>query len=157
MDQLDLKTLSVRESDQIEWKEDVADTDDVAATLAAFANDWSNLGGGYVICGAKEEKDEHGFPRVVIVGLSAARLKEVEGKVLTACRDRVSPSIAPLVDELPSNSPDRRVLVFIMPATRSAHLFRRRESARRYYVRISRETREARNVSCENSWFGRGR
>src|SRR5580658_5065567 len=110
-----------------------------------------------VICGAKEEKDEHGFPRVVIVGLSAARLKEVEGKVLTACRDRVSPSIAPLVDELPSNSPDRRVLVFIMPATRSAHLFRRRESARRYYVRISRETREARNVSCENSWFGRGR
>jgi ATP-dependent DNA helicase RecG len=145
MDQVDLKTLSVRESDQIEWKEEVADTDDVAATLSAFANDWSNLGGGYVVCGAKEEKDEHGFPRVVIVGLSAARLKEVEGKVLTACRDRVSPSIAPLVEELPAISPDRRVLVFIMPATRFAHLFRRRESAGRYYVRISRETREARN------------
>jgi len=31
----------------------------------------------------------------------ATRLKEVEGKVLTACRDRVSPSIAPLVEELP--------------------------------------------------------
>jgi ATP-dependent DNA helicase RecG len=145
MEQLDLKTLSVRESDQVEWKENVVDPDDVAETLSAFANDWSNLGGGYVVCGAREEKDEHGFPRVAIVGLSATRLKEVEGRVLTACRDRVSPSIAPLVEELPANSPDRRVLVFIMPATRSAHLFRRREEAGRYYVRISRETREARN------------
>ncbi len=98
MDRLDLKTFAVRESDQIEWKEDVADTDGVVATLSAFANDWSNLGGGYVVCGAREEKDEHGFPRVVMVGLSAARLKEVEGKVLTACRDRVSPSIAPLIE-----------------------------------------------------------
>ena len=145
MEQLDLKTLSVRESDQVEWKENVDDPDDVAETLSAFANDWSNLGGGYVACGAREEKDEHGFPQVAIVGLSAARLKEVEGKVLTACRDRVSPSIAPLVEELPAESPDRRVLVFIMPSTRSAHLFRRREQAGKYYVRISRETREARN------------
>ena len=61
MEQVDLQTLSVRESDQIEWKENVADTDDVVATLAAFANDWSNLGGGYVVCCAREEKDEHAF------------------------------------------------------------------------------------------------
>ncbi len=46
---------------------------------------------------------------------------------------------------LRTDLPDRRVLVFVMPATRSAHLFRRRESAGKYYVRISRETREARN------------
>lgn len=145
MEQIDLKMLSVRESDQVEWKENVADTDDVAATLSAFANDWSNLGGGYVICGAREEKDEHGFPCVTMVGLTAARLKEVEGKVLTACRERVSPSIAPLVNELPADGPDRRVLVFVMPATRSAHTFRRQDIAGKYYVRISRETREARN------------
>jgi len=145
MEPLDLKTLSVRESDQVEWKENVADTDDVAKTLSAFANDWSNLGGGYVICGAKEERDEHGFPRLVTVGLLAAKLKEVEGKVLTACRDRVSPAITPLVQELSADSPDKRVLVFIMPATRSAHMFRRREDSGKYYVRISRETREARN------------
>jgi ATP-dependent DNA helicase RecG len=145
MDQLDLRMLSKRESEQVEWKENVADTDDVAEKLSAFANDWSNLGGGYVVCGVKEEKDEHGFPDVVMVGLSPDRLKEVEGKVLTACRDRVSPSIAPLVQEAPAHSPDRRILIFIMPATRSAHLFRRREAAGKYYVRISRETREARN------------
>ena len=144
-DPVDLKTLSVRESEQVEWEENVADTDDVAETLSAFANDWSNLGGGYVVCGAKEEKDEYGFPKIAIVGLSASRIKEVEGKVLAACRDRVSPSIAPLVQELPTEFPDKRVLVFIMPATRTAHLFRRRDGAGKHYVRISRETREARN------------
>ncbi len=145
MDQLDVKTLLIKESDQVEWKENVADTDDVAETLSAFANDWANLGGGYVVCGAKEEKDENGFPRISLVGLSAIRLKEIEGKVLTACRDRVSPSIAPLVQEYAANTADRRLLVFIMPATRSAHLFRRRDEAGKYFVRISRETREARN------------
>ena len=115
MDQVDLKTLSVRESDQIEWKVNVADTDDVVATISAFANDWSNLGGGYAS-----------------ISLSAARLKEVEGKVMPACRDRVSPSIAPLVQERPGTTPDRRVLVFIMPATRSPHLFRKHQGAGRY-------------------------
>ena len=145
MELVDLKTLLVRESDQVEWKENVADIDKVVATLSAFANDWSNLGGGYVVCGAREEKDEHGFPRVDVVGLSASRLKEIEGKVLAACRERVSPSIAPLVQELPGKSEDRRILVFIMPATKSPHIFRSGDNAGKYFVRISRETREARN------------
>ena len=129
MELVDLKTLLVRESDQVEWKENVADIDKVVATLSAFANDWSNLGGGYVVCGAREEKDEHGFPRVDVVGLSASRLKEIEGKVLAACQERVSPSIAPLVQELPGKSEDRRILVFIMPATKSPHIFRSGDNA----------------------------
>lgn len=145
MNEIDLKMLSIRENEQVEWKENVADTDDVVETLSAFANDWANLGGGYVVCGAKEEKDEHGFPRVKIVGLSANRIKEVEGRVLGACRDRVSPSIAPLVQELATEHPDRRVLVFIMPATRTAHMFRRSDHPAKHFVRVSRETREARN------------
>src|SRR5579875_2082763 len=145
MFEVDLKALSVRESEQVEWKENVADTEQVAATLSAFANDWANLGGGYVVCGAVEEKDEHGFPRIRVVGLTSSRLKEVEGRVLAACRDRVSPSIAPLTQELPADSPERRVLIFIMPATKSAHMFRRGDDTGRHYVRVGRETREARN------------
>ncbi|WP_423596829.1 ATP-binding protein [Roseateles sp. MS654] len=142
---VDLGSLLVRESEQVEWKENVADIDDVVATLCAFANDWSNLGGGYVVCGAKEERDEHGFPRVRIVGLTASRLKEVEGKVLTACRDRVSPAIAPLVEELETDDGSRRVLVFVMAATQRAHTFRRGDDSGKHFVRVSRETREARN------------
>lgn len=143
-DLVDLNELSKRESEQVEWKENVADENDVVATLTAFANDLQNLGGGYVVCGAKEDKDEYGFPRVVLAGLTASRLKEVEGKVLQRCRERVEPAIQPLVHELPSATADRRILVFIMPATRSAHQFRK-DKAGAYYVRSSRSTIEARN------------
>ena len=40
---IDLVELSRRESEQTEWKENVADPDAVVATLAAFANDLQNL------------------------------------------------------------------------------------------------------------------
>lgn len=142
---IDLSELARRENEQTEWKESVADVDDVVATLAAFANDLQNLGGGYVVCGAKEEKDAHGFPRLARTGLGAARLKEVEGTVMARCRDRVSPPIAPLVEELPADDPERRILVFLQPATGTAHSFRRGSEGAKHFVRVSRSTIEARN------------
>src|SRR5580704_5924440 len=114
---IDLQELSVRESEQTEWKENVADIDDVVATLSAFANDLANLGGGYVVCGAREANDPHGFPVLVRTGLEARRLKEVENTVLARCRDRVSPPITPRVEELASDAEGRRILVFLQPAT----------------------------------------
>jgi predicted HTH transcriptional regulator len=142
---IDLRQLAVRESEQVEWKASVADVDDVIATLCAFANDLSNLGGGYVVCGARESKDDHGFPLTELTGLTSSRIKEVEGRVIARCRERVSPPLAPVVEELPAATPDRRILVFIMPATGNAHMFRRDHDGGRYFVRIGRETREARN------------
>ncbi len=140
-----LVELAKRESEQIEWKELVADIDDVVATLSAFANDLNNLGGGYVVCGAKEAKDEHGFPRLICTGLSANRLKEIEGTVLTRCRERVSPPITPLVEEIETDDPQRRVLVFVQPATGTSHSFRKNDTGSKHYVRVSRSTIEARN------------
>lgn len=142
---IDLSALARRESEQVEWKENVADEEDVAATLVAFANDRSNLGGGYVVCGVKETKDEHGFPRIEVLGLSAADFKRVEGKVLSICLDHVRPSLAPRVEELPTGDPARRVLVFVMPQTGRAHQLRRRNGDTHYYVRVSRNTIQARN------------
>ncbi len=98
-----------------------------------------------MVCGAREVQDEHGFPRLERLGLTATRLREVEGVVLTRCRERVSPPITPLVSEIPAEAADRRILVFIQPATGQAHLFRRGSEGGKYFVRISRETREARN------------
>ena len=142
---IDLEELARRESEQTEWKENVADVNDVVATLCAFANDLQNLGGGYVVCGAKETKDEHGFPKLVRTGLTASRLKEVENTVLARCRDRVSPPIAPLVEELESDDPQRRILVFLQPSTGAAHTFRRNDEGAKHFVRVSRSTIEARN------------
>src|SRR5436305_15283328 len=121
---VDLQQLALRESEQTEWKENVADVDDVVETFCAFANDLANLGGGYVVCGAREAKDEHGFPYLVKTGLTASRLREVESMVLTRCRERVSPPIVPQVEELPAATDDRRILVFIQPATGHANTIR---------------------------------
>ena len=53
---IDLEELAKRASEQTEWKANVADANDVVATLCAFANDLQNLGGGYGVCGAKGAK-----------------------------------------------------------------------------------------------------
>jgi predicted HTH transcriptional regulator len=62
---VDLKTLYSRESERVEWKENVADIDNIIKTIRAFANDFLNLGGGYIVCGAREGKDEHGFQKTL--------------------------------------------------------------------------------------------
>jgi ATP-dependent DNA helicase RecG len=153
---IDLNELARRENEQTEWKEVVADVDDVVATLTAFANDLQNLGGGYVVCGVREDQDEYGFPRLVRVGLTASRLKEIEGKVLSRCRDRVSPPITPLVEELETADPQQRILVFIQPATGTAHTFRRRDDGAKHYVRVSRSTMEARNGTLRDLLVRKG-
>lgn len=141
---IDLGELLFRESEQVEWKENVADVNDVVRTLVAFANDLANLGGGRVVCGARETKDIHGFPSVLLAGLTAQRLQEVRGTVLARCLANVSPSIAPIVDEVPTADPARRVLVFTVIATGRAHSLRDGERSA-HWVRIDRDTREARN------------
>ena len=145
---IDLKDLSSRESERVEWKEngnDIQIVNSIVKTISAFANDISNFGGGYVVCGAKETKDEFVFPKVFYTGLSSQKLKEIEGKVLQYCRDYVSPSLAPIVQEL-DNPEDKstRILVFIILASPDAHTYRDGETVN-YYVRISKETKQARN------------
>jgi predicted HTH transcriptional regulator len=145
---IDLKELSSRESEKVELKENGDDQNivrSIVKTISAFANDISNFGGGYVVCGAKEIKDEFGFPKVLYTGLSSSKLKEIEGKVLQNCREYVSPSLAPLVYEM-DNPEDQttKILVFIVIASSEAHSYRDGNTSN-FYVRIGRETREARN------------
>ena len=121
---VDLKELAGRESEQVEWKRRVADVDDVLRTITAFANDFQNLGGGYVVCGAEELRDEHGFSRVEFPGLTAARFRELEGKVMADARGKIDPPVTPLVEEFPGSVEGQRVLVFIVPASSHAHSYR---------------------------------
>jgi len=145
---IDLKELSIRESEKVEWKEHGDDKNivkSIVKTISAFANDIANVGGGYVVCGAKEIKDEFGFPKVIYTGLSSIKLKEIEGKVLAHCRDNISPSISPLVQVM-DNPDDKstKLLIFIIIASPKAHTYRDGETVN-YYVRVGKETREARN------------
>jgi hypothetical protein len=143
---IDLKELARRESEQVEWKEngdDIKIAEGIVSTISAFANDIANVGGGYVVCGAKEIKDEHGFPKIQYTGLSANKLKEVELKVTKYCQNYVDPAIAPRIVEIenPENN-STRILVFVVLRTRHAHVYRDGETSK-YYVRIGRETKEA--------------
>ena len=122
MASIDLNELSARERLRVEWKKNVADIDQVIKTIVAFANDISNLGGGYVVCGAEEGTDKHGFQKVYYSGLIASRLKELEGKVLRHCREKVSPPIVPVTEEIPVDG-KRRILVFIVSASGNAHSY----------------------------------
>jgi ATP-dependent DNA helicase RecG len=122
-----------------------ADVEVVARSICAFANDWSNLGGGYVICGARETKDELGFPRVERVGLSAAQIAEIEAKVLRYCREYITPPVVPLVDTIAIEGEQRRLLIFAVNATPHAHMYGRDKSPGSYWVRVSSQTIEARN------------
>lgn len=143
---IDLKELAARESEQVEWKKNVADIEDLLRTVAAFANDYQNLGGGYIVCGAEESKDVHGFQQVAFPGLSASRLKEVEGKIMSGSKDKIDPPVSPLVEELVGEQEGHRVLVFIVPATGHAHSYRASgKDSSTYYVRRGRDTQEARN------------
>lgn len=147
--QINISELSARESASVEWKENVADIRDVIATITAFANDYLNYGGGYVICGAKEEKDSNGFPTVKYVGLTAQRLKEVKERVINDCTHslRVNPIINPIVEEIEvPNDPSRRILVFVIDATPYAHTYKSdKDDIPRYYVRTEYNTKEATN------------
>ena len=145
---IDLKELAIRESEKVEWKEYGDDKDiirSIVKTISAFANDIANVGGGYVVCGAKETKDAFGFPKIIYSGLSSSKIKEIEGKALQHCRDYVSPAIAVQFCEIdnPENEATK-VLVFIAVASQKAHTYRDGETSS-YYVRIGKETREARN------------
>lgn len=146
MSKIALKDLATRESERVEWKENVAEISDVIKTIVAFANDFSNLGGGYVVCGAKEGKDDSGFQKVFFSGLSASRFSEIEGQVLSDCRQKVDPPIVPTIEEVTQDGNDKRGLVFIVPASGYAHCYRSgSKDSSTYYIRIGRETREARN------------
>jgi predicted HTH transcriptional regulator len=144
----DLKELSTRESEKVEWKahgDDIDIAKSIVKTISAFANDISNFGGGYVVCGAAETKDEYGFQKVLYTGLSSERMKEIEGKVLQHCRDYVNPSIVPIVHELSNpEGASTKILVFVIIASSKAHTYRDGETSS-YYVRQGKETREARN------------
>lgn len=143
---IDLKELLFRESERVEWKYNVANVEDVVRTIVAFSNDYSNLGGGYVVCGAQETKDAYGFQDVNLEGLSASRLNEIEKRTLNHLAEKVDPKIVPAIRVLPAKEEDKRILIFIVPSTGYAHSYRASGSdASRYYIRDGSNTIEAKN------------
>src|SRR5947208_2667881 len=157
MSPVDLDRLLRQEDTHVEWKRRAADIEDVVKTLAAFANDLAGSGtGGWVVCGIEERRDEHGFVIPRPVGLAASRLQEIKGKVLAWCRERVSPPILPVIEEVPlTEDPSRRVLVFYVPSSLHADAFRGQAGGTRHWVRYGSESVDARGELLRNLQQGK--
>jgi ATP-dependent DNA helicase RecG len=145
MSYADLNELSLRENERVEWKENVADIDAVVKTAVAFANDYANLGGGYIVCGVKETKDDYGFQTMLHIGLTADRLREIENKFLSILRENVTPPITPLTQEIEVDE-KHRILIFTIPASGTVHSWKAKPNENGvFYYRDGRETRIAKN------------
>ena len=83
----DLLRQRTVEGDRIEYKAGW-NPDATLRTLCAFANDFENLGGGYVVIG--QDCDENGQPIFPPVGLRANQLEPVQRDLLAFCNQKTS-------------------------------------------------------------------
>ncbi len=87
----DLLRQRTVEGDRIEYKAGW-NPDATIKTLCAFANDFENLGGGYIIIG--QDCDEHGQPVFPPVGLAQQDLDRIQRELLAHC-NAIQPSYFP--------------------------------------------------------------
>ncbi|MCL2644309.1 MAG: putative DNA binding domain-containing protein [Betaproteobacteria bacterium] len=79
----DLLRQRTVEGERIEYKTGW-NPDAIIRTLCAFANDFENLGGGYVVIG--QDCDNNGQPVFPPVGLPANQLDKIQRELLAACQ-----------------------------------------------------------------------
>ncbi|MEO6623825.1 MAG: ATP-binding protein [Burkholderiaceae bacterium] len=79
----DLLRQRTIEGERIEYKTGW-NPDAIIRTLCAFANDFENLGGGYVVIG--QDCDANGQPMFPPVGLAESRLDKIQQELLAACQ-----------------------------------------------------------------------
>ena len=79
---------------------------DVLHTICAFANDFHNLGGGYIIIGIKEDK---GRPVLPPAGMDASQLDAIQKEILNLGFSAIQPYYHPIV--VPFEIEGRHILV----------------------------------------------
>ncbi|MGJ1261091.1 AlbA family DNA-binding domain-containing protein [Sphingobacterium spiritivorum] len=82
------------EWERIEFKSGWNDLD-ILQTICAFANDFSNLGGGYVIIGIAEK---NGKPILPPKGLLPEQVNKIQSELLGLCKRWLNPEYTPIVE-----------------------------------------------------------
>lgn len=139
----ELQELLADESAAVEWKQD-GDPEKVALTLTAFANDIGGRGGGWVICGVKEEKDETGARRAHPVGLSPNRIKQLRDHIPRLLRTHATPPLIPRIEVISLPEPVAvTLLAFRVDASPHAHSYRCADNNAYHPIRVDDDTRRA--------------
>lgn len=135
MTETELQAILQREGAQVDWKK-AGNPPNIVETLAAFANDYQQRGGGTVVCGIEEEHLPDGRIEPHIVGLPPDRLKELRDKVFEQCRRRVRPPLAPEFEDISLTAhPHLKVLVIWVPSGGQVYAY-----DGKYVVRIDDKT-----------------
>ena len=104
----DLLNNSIVESDRIEFKAGW-NPEPIMHTICAFANDFHNFGGGYIIIGIEENKGKPIYPPI---GIDDTQLDKIQKNILSIC-SRLKPSYTPVVSL--EKFKDKNILVIWAP------------------------------------------
>jgi ATP-dependent DNA helicase RecG len=133
------------ESVRLEFKKTWSDPalEQIIRTVCAFANDFFNLNGGYIVLGV-EERD--GLPVLPPSGLDGESLDKIQIAIRGRC-ERIDPGYQPVLS--PEVYQGKQILVIWVPAG-DARPYRAPESNQRgsnlvYYVRQGSQTTQARD------------
>ena len=129
------------ESERVEFKAswDPATTGpQVLRTICAFANDFHNLNGGYVVIGVAERDGRAALPAA---GLTAGKVEAAQQWIRGNC-NRFDPPYFPIL--APESVGDRLILVVWAPASDTKpHRASDGSGASRYWVRLGSDTVDA--------------
>ena len=129
------------ESERVEFKgswDDRTIGPQVLRTICAFANDYHNLNGGYVVIGVEEREGRAVLPPS---GLSAEEVEAAQRWIRGNC-NRLDPPYPPILS--PELVDDRLVLVIWAPASEMRpHRAPAPDGPGRYWVRLGGETADA--------------
>ncbi len=132
---------SVRREFKKTWSDQTLDQ--VIRSICAFANDFFNLNGGYIVVGIEERE---GLPVLPSEGLENQNLDRMQMEIRGHCR-RIEPEYQPVMS--PEIYQGKHILVIWVPAgdLRPYHApekLRIRDPKQHYYVRLGNQTTEAR-------------
>ena len=133
----------------------------VIHTISAFANDYYNVNGGYIIIGL-EEKENWDSPDnrdAVPYGIQG-NLETIQKEIAGACRGNIKPPYVPILQpEVIDVEAERKevLVIWVKPSEARPHLCRESDKGdMKYYIRQAAETKvaqdqEIKRLCLENS------
>ncbi len=131
------------ESNRIEFKRGW-DASDIYRTICAFANDFENIGGGYILVGV--EQDEKGVAQRPVKGISVNEIDKIQ-KEMVGYDAKIKPSYVTRVEI--AEVDDKHILAIWAPARNNRpysvpeNVVAKQVSGVKYYIRSKSSTIEA--------------
>ncbi len=119
----------------------------VIKTISAFANDFYNNNGGYIVIGvAEEEMNSEAARQIVLppVGINPKDIELIQKQIMGECKKLISPSYSPILS--PEVLQGKHVLVIWAQASNHRpHKVKLGKGEYEYYIRKGPETTKAKD------------